>query len=118
MGAGYNKSPRLPGHSFPSSYRDSTFLSILAVLCCPQQYCFLDNFQPHVHADSLHILLKVEANRRERYPANSIVGDSKDTEESTVPIIIIINIIIIIIIINNDLKWNVYIIYNYPPKGR
>ena len=61
-------------------------------------------------------------NRRERYPANRIVGDSKDTKESTVPIIIIIIIIIIItiiiIIIINDLKWNVYIIYNYPPKGR
>ena len=27
-------------------------------------------------------------------------------------------IIIVIIIIINDLKWNVYIIYNYPPKGR
>ena len=39
--------------------------------------------------------------------------DSKDTEESTVPIIIIIIIIII-----NDLKWNVYIIYNYSPKGK
>ena len=48
-------------------------------------------------------------NRREPYPANSIVGDSNDTKESTVPIIIIIIIIIII----NDLKWNVYIIYNY-----
>ena len=48
-------------------------------------------------------------NRRERYPANSIVGDSKDTKESTVPIIIIIIIVIIsiIIIIINDLKWNV-----------
>ena len=80
MGAGYNKSPRVPGLSFPSSNRDSTFLS-------------------------------------ERYPENSIVEDSKDTEESTVPIIIIIIIIIIVIIIN-DLKWNVYIIYNYPPKGR
>ena len=29
-------------------------------LCCPQQSCFLDNFQPHVHADSLHVLLKVD----------------------------------------------------------
>ena len=29
--AGYNKSRRLPGLSFPSSYRDSTFLSIFAV---------------------------------------------------------------------------------------
>ena len=29
--AGYNKSPRVPGLSFPSSYRDSTFLSIFAV---------------------------------------------------------------------------------------
>ena len=61
-------------------------------------------------------------NRRERYPANSIVGDSKDTKESTVPIIIIVIviviIIIIIIIIINDLKWKVYIIYNYPLKGR
>ena len=38
-------------------------------------------------------------NRRERYPANSIFGNSKDTKESTVPIIIIIVIIIIIIII-------------------
>ena len=26
----------------------------------PQQCCFLDNFQPHVHADSLHVLLKVD----------------------------------------------------------
>ena len=32
--------------------------------------------------------------------------------------IIIIIIIIIIIVIINNLKWNVYIIYNYPPKGR
>ena len=31
LGAGYNKSPRVPGLSFPSSYRDSTFLSIFAV---------------------------------------------------------------------------------------
>ena len=31
MGAGYNRSPRFPGLSFPSSYRDSTFLSIFAV---------------------------------------------------------------------------------------
>ena len=50
-------------------------------------------------------------NRRERYPANSIVGDSNDTKESTVPIIVIIIIIIIIIgiiiIIINDLKWDV-----------
>ena len=47
-------------------------------------------------------------NRRERYPANSIVGDSKDAKEGTVPIIIIIIVIIItIIIIINDLKWNV-----------
>ena len=49
-------------------------------------------------------------NRRERYPANSIVGDSKDAKEGTVPIIIIIIIIVIIItiiIIINDLKWNV-----------
>ena len=51
-------------------------------------------------------------------PANSIVGDSKYTKESTVSIIIIIIIIIITIIIINELKWNVYIIYNYPPKGR
>ena len=29
--AGYNKSPRVRGLSFPSSYRDSTFLSIFAV---------------------------------------------------------------------------------------
>ena len=58
-------------------------------LCCPQQCCFLDNFQHHVHADSLHVLLKVEANRRKRYPASSIVGDSKDTKRSTGPIIII-----------------------------
>ena len=58
------------------------------------------------------MLPKAEASRRERNPANSIVGDSKDTKESTVPIIIIIIIII------NDLKWNVYIIYNYPPKGK
>ena len=63
----------------------------------------------------------------ERYPENSIVGVSKDTKESTVPIIIIIIIIIfniiiiiifIVIVIINDLKWNVYIIYNYLPKGR
>ena len=74
LGAGYNKSPRVPDLSFPSSYRDSTSLS-------------------------------------ERYPQNSIVGDNKDTKESTVPIIIIIVII-------NDLKWNVDIIYNYPPKRR
>ena len=46
----------------------------------------MDNFQPHVHADSLHVLLKVEASRRERYPENSIFGNSKDTKESTVPI--------------------------------
>ena len=38
-------------------------------------------------------------NRRDRYPANSIFGNSKDTKESTVPIIIIIGIIIIIIVI-------------------
>ena len=56
----------------------------------------------------------------ERYPENSIVGVSKDTKESTVPIIIIIIIIIIfiVIVIINDLKWNVYIIYKYLPKGR
>ena len=44
---GCNKSPWVPGLSFPSSYqyRDSTFLSI---------------FQPHLHADSLHVLLKVD----------------------------------------------------------
>ena len=30
-GVGYNNSPRVPGLSFPSSYRDSTFLSIFAV---------------------------------------------------------------------------------------
>ena len=29
-------------------------------LCCPQQCCFLDNFQPQVHANSLQILLKVD----------------------------------------------------------
>ena len=29
--AAYNKSPRVPGLSLPSSYRDSTFLSIFAV---------------------------------------------------------------------------------------
>ena len=27
LGAGYNKSPQVPGFSFPSSYRGSTFLS-------------------------------------------------------------------------------------------
>ena len=31
LGAGYNKSQRVPGLSFPSSYRNSTFLSIFAV---------------------------------------------------------------------------------------
>ena len=31
LGAGYNTSPRVAGLSFPSSYRDSTFLSIFAV---------------------------------------------------------------------------------------
>ena len=31
LGAGYNKSPRVTDLSFPSSYRDSTFLSIFAV---------------------------------------------------------------------------------------
>ena len=31
LGAGYNMSPRDPGLSFPSSYRNSTFLSIFAV---------------------------------------------------------------------------------------
>ena len=30
-GAGYNRSPRVPGLSFLSSYKDSTFLSIFAV---------------------------------------------------------------------------------------
>ena len=30
-GAGYNNSPRVPGLSFPSSYRDSTFHGIFAV---------------------------------------------------------------------------------------
>ena len=63
--------------------------------------------------------LRQDVHVSERYSANSIVGDSKDTKESTLPIIIIfIIIIIIIIVIINDLKWNVYIIYNYPPKGR
>ena len=43
-------------------YQVSLFLltgTVLSFLCCPQQCCFLDNFQPHVHADSLHVLLKV-----------------------------------------------------------
>ena len=31
LGAGYNKSPRVRSLSFPSSYRNSTFLSIFAV---------------------------------------------------------------------------------------
>ena len=55
-------------------------------------------------------------NRRERYPANSIFGNSKDTKESTVPIIIIIIIIIVIIIIYlalwTDPEWDsCFIIY-------
>ena len=53
LGADYIKSPPVPGLSFPPSYTDSTFLSIFAV---PNNSVF----EPHVHADSLHVLLKVD----------------------------------------------------------
>ena len=34
--------------------------SLFSFFLHPQQFCFLDNFQPHVRADSLHVLLKVD----------------------------------------------------------
>ena len=51
----YNKSPRGPRSRF-SFFLQGQYFSY--VLCCPQQCCFLDNFQPHVHADLLYVLLK------------------------------------------------------------
>ena len=38
-----------------------TVLSLVSQSAVPQQCCILDNFQPHVHADSLHVLLKVDS---------------------------------------------------------